>query len=760
MNIKFEIYRTLKKIYEKWVTDLSDDSNGVIFQCCTKDNGKANRLKSDAEMMKHTGSAGNPKLIDSFRFIDRSFADIGDKFNINPFIINKLLLDNTNISFYNFVGRILTDNHFDFIALPNFIDYNDNNELIQVFEPIPYYKTKDFTPTGPSFVCVYVGQTSTKLDFGPKHAYPNDGFDLRNGAMPKDFTTTKNAWEDFAAAFVVRYGHQNQNIFKNISLDQAEFGETAESLQITDNIANGTANSSRSYLGQNLFNVYSARSYKTEVEMMGNAMIQPMMYFQLDNIPMFHGAYLITKVKHIIKPNHMSTVFTGTRVKYSTTPIIDAATLYANLLSSYGVPTNGNTSNTGMIAPIVGTIISNGGANGSITSIEKGKITMSEIKLPDGINSNIENPLDSKLISEAIEPLYEMLRDWVKWMKPQGFKGEKIGNQTYYASINSAFRTIHEQEHVKSKYSSSKLSATPGHSNHGWGIAIDLQFKDKSGGVINNFIGDTPNKDGFDLTINKSLDWLLDNSYQYGFLIPSGLRKYEFWHFEYHGRAAIGLLGSRLDIYKKTFTINKLLLSIVQNPKNPDGTTPNYIDFTYKHYGGDGVNSTYGGRQIILKTFPNTNMTVMYRDAVNSVGTQLGISTGIKQLMEATAYQEGFKDSNWPLFGCHNPGALEVRSALNDISCSTKPRYASFIDLPTGISAQYNRVYKLILDNKHSSYPQGPNTGLFEFLTIYAPPKENDDTEYTNMVISYFHLVFKNDSITDKTTLAEFNKIV
>jgi hypothetical protein len=50
----------------------------------------------------------------------------------------------------------------------------------------------------------------------------------------------------------------------------------------------GTENN-RTLAGQNIYNVYSVRSYKAEVEMLGNAMIQPMMHFQLNNIPMFHG---------------------------------------------------------------------------------------------------------------------------------------------------------------------------------------------------------------------------------------------------------------------------------------------------------------------------------------------------------------------------------------------------------------------------------------------------------------------------------------
>jgi hypothetical protein len=92
----------------------------------------------------------------------------------------------------------------------------------------------------------------------------------------------------------------------------------------------GTENN-RNISGQNIYNVYSVRSYKAEVEMLGNAMIQPMMHFQL-NIPMFHGGYLITRVKHNIKPNHMTTSFTGVRVRYPKTKLLDGAEFYMSML--------------------------------------------------------------------------------------------------------------------------------------------------------------------------------------------------------------------------------------------------------------------------------------------------------------------------------------------------------------------------------------------------------------------------------------------
>jgi hypothetical protein len=46
---------------------------------------------------------------------------------------------------------------------------------------------------------------------------------------------------------------------------------------------------------------------------MGNAMIQPTMYFNLRHVPMFYGPYMITEVKHTISPGSFETTFGGVR---------------------------------------------------------------------------------------------------------------------------------------------------------------------------------------------------------------------------------------------------------------------------------------------------------------------------------------------------------------------------------------------------------------------------------------------------------------
>ena len=55
--------------------------------------------------------------------------------------------------------------------------------------------------------------------------------------------------------------------------------------------------------------------------MMGCAQVQPLMYFQLNNIPMFRGAYLIINVDHDIIPGDMKTTFKGVRINKTQIPM-------------------------------------------------------------------------------------------------------------------------------------------------------------------------------------------------------------------------------------------------------------------------------------------------------------------------------------------------------------------------------------------------------------------------------------------------------
>ena len=115
-------------------------------------------------------------------------------------------------------------------------------------------------------------------------------------------------------------------MFTDIKIDSKEYPETNESIQILARLAGDNKVQSPIPKGQNLFSLYENRSYKATITGLGNAMIQPTQYFQLENVPLFSGAYIILTVEHTIEGNRMMTSFGGTKIlRYPVPRVLNAA---------------------------------------------------------------------------------------------------------------------------------------------------------------------------------------------------------------------------------------------------------------------------------------------------------------------------------------------------------------------------------------------------------------------------------------------------
>ena len=351
-DIKLSLYKNIKSIYNKWIVGVNPTVDPVILH----------------------------DLYKSFNFLDRAHIDISNNFKISPTKFVEFLSTNSNISFYNFIARILRDNNFDFIPLPTFLDYSSAEKIQGVFEP---QRFKDMAATnGPQFICMYFGEQSNKLNISKKDdrgdsfsipsKYNKDGDLIISDFddLPEDFVTGNRT----IPYFLVNYADQNQSLFKNISLNQAEFTETNESLEIIESLSRRNRNNS---IGQNLFDIYSNRAYSAEVEMLGNAQIQPFMFFQINNIPMFDGAYTIINTRHHIKANHMTTTFKGVRIRKVKTKMIDNDTLYAHLLANLNEVDNDDAS--------LNDIAEISGDNSALPESDEG--------IPDNIKGTFVNPL-------------------------------------------------------------------------------------------------------------------------------------------------------------------------------------------------------------------------------------------------------------------------------------------------------------------------------------------------------------------------------
>ena len=234
------------------------------------------------------------------------------------------------------ISRLLAHHKVNFIPLPGYINYQSAADVSQSFDVIA---TKDIINTlqsSPSFICMYVGDKSKHLD-NEINGFKNDSFDIEvlDGNLTinnnvNDFNSnTNDTNSDKIVAFAVNYGSMSQSIFTNINLSQKQYSETEESLLVTDEISKQGA-MKKSFIGQNLYNIYQTRTYDATLTLMGNVQIQPMMYFQLNNIPMWHGVYLIYSVSHEITANSMTTTFTGQRMRQNKTPLVSNYSIYKN----------------------------------------------------------------------------------------------------------------------------------------------------------------------------------------------------------------------------------------------------------------------------------------------------------------------------------------------------------------------------------------------------------------------------------------------
>ena len=327
-DLKLALYRSFKSLNEKWL-QRTPNGKDLFFNIAGS---------SDGVTCKN-GAGTKTTLASHFVYVNRIWGDIGNKSVIDITKTNEIK-DNKKMSLYQILGDILTDNEYLFFPLPTYINLTGSQgqteeDLIKMFKPI---LTLEDASCGPLFVCMYVGGTSRRLDlsFGETNCARdnedivetlkntrNDSFNIEDTNLPKDFQAGN------FTAFKVLYGKQNQNHFKNIQLDQSEFTETAESLNVIDRLAQNQG-SDRTTKGQSLMPAYLTRSYTCTIEAMGNMMIQPMTYFDLQGIPMFSGAYLITEVSHSVKPNNISTTFKGVRQPRTIVPIITSASATMN----------------------------------------------------------------------------------------------------------------------------------------------------------------------------------------------------------------------------------------------------------------------------------------------------------------------------------------------------------------------------------------------------------------------------------------------
>ncbi len=310
-NILIEIYNDIKAIYDKWIGVGIKD--GKIFNACFD-------LK-------------DKRLFDHFYFIDRSWNYIGDKAVINPRTVISLF-KNDAMNCYQYMTHILNNNNFLTFFAPSYVSFNNEDDLIDMFTPQTSLQN---AASAPSMIAMYQGNASKFLDTDLN--YKGDGFSLTSEDLPKEFSTRKKSGKHTTDAdanqynissFLVNFGDQNQSHFTDVNINTEEHQNTAEYLRTISDIIDKGGAIKRFYKGVDLYDIFKLRSYSCAISGMGNMMIQPHQYFQL-NVPMFKGAYIITSVSHSIVPHYHTTQFKGYKISKYLYPLVDEITSYVDL---------------------------------------------------------------------------------------------------------------------------------------------------------------------------------------------------------------------------------------------------------------------------------------------------------------------------------------------------------------------------------------------------------------------------------------------
>lgn len=308
------MYADLKNIWDKWIVGMLDPNQYNV-----------------SKFFK-----------DDFIFIDSFYKNIYRRFllNYNKVIESYLERRQNNMTLYSFLGDIASDHNMLFLAMPDFnnIGHEDDNiaqaNLEKTFLPIPYNKMSNVEDNN-KFVFLYTHRPSSSVssvnggnmdtyniwDYESKSLTPIAGrlFNTDGNENMKD-QITRNGYN--VPSFGVSMSRQHNHLFKSINVNSNNPIQTEQSAHVMAQIANLGASTTNktSFYGQDIFPIFSNYSFESEIEMMGCAKIAPLMYYQLMNVGMWRGTYMIFNVRHTISPGNFITKFKGMKMSAKAIP--------------------------------------------------------------------------------------------------------------------------------------------------------------------------------------------------------------------------------------------------------------------------------------------------------------------------------------------------------------------------------------------------------------------------------------------------------
>ena len=308
-DIEINLYEYFKQIWDKWLVSTHNTYNDWTLESVLDINNQNRRI----------------------HFLDSSYNYIGDDLQINIQGLVDLLINaqkGENYPLLSFLGKLYEKNNCLIYNIQNFLDSQDKKNIETLFKPLPYTQIKDTDIKRYSdLIVLYNYKPSSTTNDYFNITGDSDSQNLPQSIITKDDSSFK------IPAFGVTYGMQNQNYFQDVNVSMNTPVVTEQVINVlmkiaSENLPDKEHTNEITSIGQDMYTVYANQAYQCDVKMMGCAWIQPLMYFQLNNIPLFSGAYIIHKVNHSVTPNGMITSFVGTRIARSSMKMIDSSFYY------------------------------------------------------------------------------------------------------------------------------------------------------------------------------------------------------------------------------------------------------------------------------------------------------------------------------------------------------------------------------------------------------------------------------------------------
>lgn len=309
-DIRDVIYKQFHNLYYAWETVLftddntitSSDNNNIALDLEALYGGTEQHVSINEVGVETIEDQKNGCFLYDFplqRIRENSSENNSQPINVKHSVINVESLNSIDneTTILNAMYNLCTKNNFMFIPIPGYPGFLNVKSI--------YSPSASESARIVNFFCIMFMPTPESRP-------------LTNKTFTSNITSGADSQKDIKSdAFLIRFGSTDNQIVKKVKVSTDESKVTAESISMLQDLTDNKDVNKSTRADCSVLDVMAGRSYKSTIEVLGNAQIFPMQFFFLEKLPLFDGLYMVIKVNHSIANNSMNTTFEGIRMRFN-----------------------------------------------------------------------------------------------------------------------------------------------------------------------------------------------------------------------------------------------------------------------------------------------------------------------------------------------------------------------------------------------------------------------------------------------------------